>query len=478
MLVATARRRAAGEFALLGYPPQLLTRPIEWDVDHRAGSRWPRRHGLMTDYRYHPVGDPKWVWELNRLQHIPLLLAAWLVAEDDSLAESAIADLLGWIAADSPGQGIAWANAFEPGLRAMSMALALDALRSDGCRLTRCYRPVAESLSRHVAWIERFPSLHSSANNHRLGELCGVIVADALVPELSIPVQLERALDELRLRCAEQFAPDGGNREQAFGYAVFATDMLLLAASSLSAAGRNVPRWLSDTLRRSGRALELQLGGDDDPEPRYGDCDDGRCADLDGLPRRTARTLCDALAARSGDDRIARCARSCATTVWLTGSVSQPAARRAQGKAGCYPRVDLLFSGARVLRSCSTAARTDSVRFMRTGMRTPSTLGSPTQAWKSSVIRGQGATTARRGSGTRSAVPRSMPPLQWTDATKVRSQGRSCGRASPVRRSTRWTSSGVGRPHPTTDTSGSLRESCTTGAFTWSKTAWSRSAIR
>ena len=72
-LVATAQRRAAGEFALLGYPPQLHARPIEWDTDRSTGSRWPRRHGLMTDYRHHPVGDPKWVWELNRLQHIPLL---------------------------------------------------------------------------------------------------------------------------------------------------------------------------------------------------------------------------------------------------------------------------------------------------------------------------------------------------------------------------------------------------------------------
>src|SRR5690348_16669434 len=74
LLVATASRRAAGEFALLGYPPQLLARPIEWDRDKGSGRRWPRCHGLMTDYRHHPVGDPKWVWELNRLQHIPLLL--------------------------------------------------------------------------------------------------------------------------------------------------------------------------------------------------------------------------------------------------------------------------------------------------------------------------------------------------------------------------------------------------------------------
>src|SRR5437870_1090511 len=78
-----------------------------------TGNRWPRRHGLMTDYRHQRIGDPKWIWELNRLQHVPLLLAAWLVTGDDALAEAAIADLLGWIELDTPGYGIPWANAFE-----------------------------------------------------------------------------------------------------------------------------------------------------------------------------------------------------------------------------------------------------------------------------------------------------------------------------------------------------------------------------
>jgi hypothetical protein len=323
-LVCTARRRAAGEFALLGYPAEVLGRPIAWDLDARSGRRWPRRHGMLTDYRHDPLGDPKWAWELNRLQHIPLLLAAWLVDGDGRLADVAVADLTGWVESDEPGYGIAWANGFEPGLRAMSMALSIDALRSDQDRLAGCFRPVVDSLSRHIAWVEQFPSLHSSANNHRLGELCGVIVADALVPELGARADADRALKELRLRCTEQFAPDGGNREQAFGYAVFATDMLLLAASSLDAAGRRAPGWLDDTLRRSGRALAAQMD-EVDPEPRYGDCDDGRCADLDGNSRRTGRALCDALAARFDDDGLARSGEPCASTVWLTGTTAAAA---------------------------------------------------------------------------------------------------------------------------------------------------------
>jgi hypothetical protein len=353
-LLAAARRRASGEFTLLGCPPRILERPILWDRPPAAGRRWPRRHGMLTDYRHDPVGDPKWTWELNRLQHIPLLLAAWLVEGDDALADVAVADLLSWVESDEPGHGIAWANGFEPGLRAMSMALSIDALRSDQGRLASCFGPAADSLSRHIAWIEQFPSLHSSANNHRLGELCGVIVADALLPELSARADADRALAELRRRCAEQFAPDGGNREQAFGYAVFATDMLLLAASCLDAAGRRAPGWLDDTLRRSGRALAAQMD-EVDSEPRYGDCDDGRCADLDGSPRRTGRALCDALAARFDDDVLAQSGEPSASTVWLTGTTTRTAPSASRPRQSCL----LAQTGLVILRSEQTTVMFD-----------------------------------------------------------------------------------------------------------------------
>lgn len=291
---AAARRFADGEFQFLGAEPIILERPLAYETDPVSGERWPRRHGLMLDYRSTTVGDPKWIWELNRLQHIPALLAAALLADDDRLAQIAVADLWIWLSQAAPGQGIAWSNAYEPGLRAISLALALDALRDDRIGEPGLRDALCRSLRRHVRFIERYPSLYTSANNHRVGELVGVIVAGVLAPELGLAAHASRALEELGRRCDEQFAPDGSHREQAFGYAVFTAELVLLAAGVLERAGRPVPTWLDAVSDRVAVALATQLGAGD-PEPRYGDRDDGGPTLL-GIPAtRSGRSLLSAL---------------------------------------------------------------------------------------------------------------------------------------------------------------------------------------
>ena len=40
--------------------------------------------------------DPKWIWELNRLQHLPWLAQAWLFTGDERYAE-ALDQLDAWI---------------------------------------------------------------------------------------------------------------------------------------------------------------------------------------------------------------------------------------------------------------------------------------------------------------------------------------------------------------------------------------------
>ncbi len=47
----------------------------------------------------------KWIWELNRLQHLPLLAQAWLVTDDDRYADAALDDLDSWMSANPPGHG-------------------------------------------------------------------------------------------------------------------------------------------------------------------------------------------------------------------------------------------------------------------------------------------------------------------------------------------------------------------------------------
>lgn len=337
-----------GRFQLLGYPPVALDRPIRYDVDPFTGRAWPARHGLLVDYRSSDVGDPKWAWELNRLQHVPLLLSVALYTGEEPLVSCAVGDLEAWLCAERFGRGIAWSNGYEPALRAISAALAVDALRSLPEHHSVA-RAAIRSLSEHVRWIRRYPSLFSSANNHRIGELAGIIVSACLVPEIEADAEPE--LCELRLRCAEQYAGDGGHREQSFGYAVFTTELLVTAVAALEARRGRAPDWLRNVVASARDAISLQVG-EIDPEPRFGDRDDGGPLLLSATGGRSGRSLLATIDHWQGRD--VREGDLDPTAVWLFGERKSETPRRRSDTSGILEE-----SGIVVLRRGATTATVD-----------------------------------------------------------------------------------------------------------------------
>ena len=83
------------------------------------------------------------------------------------------------------------------------------------------------SLWQHGRWITRDPSTHSSANNHRIGELVGLAALALLAPELRSAERWERlAIEGLEVEAGKQILPDGVGAEQSFAYQLFVVDLL------------------------------------------------------------------------------------------------------------------------------------------------------------------------------------------------------------------------------------------------------------
>jgi hypothetical protein len=121
--------------------------------------------------------------------------------------------------------------------------------------------------------VGRYLSFGSSANNHLLGELAGLIAALSRWPQAA---PLAPPLDDLARRFAReimaQFAPDGGNREQAFHYHLFALELCLHARSALAALGRPLPAEAESRLRAATAFLSGLCPPSDGWD--YGDSDD------------------------------------------------------------------------------------------------------------------------------------------------------------------------------------------------------------
>jgi hypothetical protein len=312
----------AGRVGLLGYPEVELE--PEFDRDHFTGRRWPDQHGKLLDYRTAQYGDPKWIWELNRCQELPLLCVAWLLSGEERYARTALERMLAWLGGSSPGRGIAWSNGFEAGLRGISFALSFDALRGSKQLDADHARRILLGLWQHGRYIVQDHSFGSSANNHLVGEAAGLATIALLAPELRASDSwLRRALSWLDGESDRQILPDGTGAEQAFTYHLFVVDLLLLVVALLEARGRTVPLAIRAALERSADALALQVGPGE-PDPAYGDSDDGRAFVLDGADARTAAGVAASLASCLGHGGAKRLAgRPDAASLLLFGEAGR-----------------------------------------------------------------------------------------------------------------------------------------------------------
>ena len=321
-IIERAELVLAAKTSALGYAvTSAQLRGCDLDRDPASSYMGPPAHGKRLDFRSAPA-NPKAVWEVNRCQELPVLAAASLLSGEPRYEEAAVSTFMSWIEQQIPGRGIAWANGFEAGIRAISLALAYDALVSRRESDSNFHEAVLGSLWQHARWIERDPSTHSSANNHRIGELVGLLAVARLAPELPEAERwTDSALEGLRREAAAQILPDGAGAEQAFAYTLFVVDLFLVAVALLDATGLKPPDELTCALERAGDALWAQLGRPGEPDPTYGDADDGRAVRLDGLDTRHARGVAAAIAARTGNARAKTVAqRLDATALWLFGS--------------------------------------------------------------------------------------------------------------------------------------------------------------
>ena len=277
LAVATAAAETlAGRYTALGcqWPerePVSLFPPNLWRLDPITQSLWPgsETYAFDIDFRRDGArGDIKYVWEINRLQVLPVLAAHHLL-ESDQTSLSAIEAALGsWHEANPPFGGVGWASGIEVALRAISTILVLDMV---GDRLSETSRRQAgQILSASAFWLPRFPSRFSSANNHLVAELAGeYLIGRALGHNADRPWrQLLSELDK-------QILPDGSGAEQTPTYAAFTAELVLLSALAAREAGMPLPQPATARLAEFADFIAW-LG----QNAEFGDNDEGRVVTL------------------------------------------------------------------------------------------------------------------------------------------------------------------------------------------------------
>jgi len=275
----------AGDFCLLGqrWPSPAGDRPWyaqdgAWHRDPVTGDLWPGKgtFAFQVPYRHERRrGDVKFVWELNRLQILQVLTVAD--------AAEAVPDMLeSWMHANPPFEGINWASGLEAASRVLSLLVAFSLMGPSLRR--RLDLSARRFLAAHIYWIARYPSLHSSANNHRVAELAALLIASVCAPGLAgTAFHVERSLGELEQVALDLFHSDGVGAEQSPTYAAYSLEWFALAGLAAEKVGRRFSAGVR--LRLHDAAAHLRMMMDDTGRvPRIGDDDEGR-AIASQLPR-------------------------------------------------------------------------------------------------------------------------------------------------------------------------------------------------
>ena len=269
---------AGGFFALGREWPQDSGHPWRGDAwlrDPVTGKNWPGAETFSFDveYRHNPeFGDVKYVWEANRLQFLQPVAA--LAADDPTRARFAIDTVLAWMDANPPFMGINWTSGIELALRLVSLAVVVAGA---GHALTEAERGrFAQFIAAHAEWLARFPSLYSSANNHRVAEGLGLTVAGLLAPDLpESPHWRDEGRKILETAAAEQFHDDGVGVEQSPTYAAFTLEMLCVGALLLNETPRALGAEWFAKIGKVAPALHAMLD-ETGTAPHIGDDDEGR----------------------------------------------------------------------------------------------------------------------------------------------------------------------------------------------------------
>ena len=119
-VIANAKNILAHRFPLLGVTIDTGT-DIEWRKDYAhnktSGTSYFRRIPYLA---FSAVGDHKFIWELNRHQHLVLLAQAHLFTGAPEYSAEIFAQLESWLIQNPFQRGINWASALEVAFRALS----------------------------------------------------------------------------------------------------------------------------------------------------------------------------------------------------------------------------------------------------------------------------------------------------------------------------------------------------------------------
>ena len=255
--------------------------PINWHLDPKTGKQWPLIFWGDIDYRDgQTVGGIKFAWELNRLQHLPLLAMAFQMTQEGKYRDEIFEQLQSWLDSNPYPKGINWISGIEIGIRIVNLIYSLKLLGEE-CLSGRQQEVLAELIWLSGRHLYQYPSKYSSCANHAVAEALGLFAAGLCFPGMEGAAKWKKlGKSVLEREVTRQIYPDGSGFEHSVSYLQFVSELLLVYLLLGREYGEPCGEHVSERLKASFQFMSsiVDVNGN---HPCIGDGDDGCLLKLD-----------------------------------------------------------------------------------------------------------------------------------------------------------------------------------------------------
>lgn len=272
---SVARDLLEHRFTFFSFKRKYLGKTMEWNRDYKNNKAAPLNYSRDIDYRdFSKVGDYRYIWEMNRHQHLISLAKTYYLTGNNEYKNEVIQQITSWINSNPYMKGINWASALEVGIRLIAWSWVWYFIGEEEERFKRFW---LENIYKHCHFISRNFSKYSSANNHLIGEAAALFIASIVWPfERKSDEWQKKAYEILIQEIEKQNYSDGVNKEQSTAYQQFVLDFFLLAGLLGEKNGIRFPHTYWQMLERMLDFIASVMDRNGNI-PLIGDSDDG-CA--------------------------------------------------------------------------------------------------------------------------------------------------------------------------------------------------------
>jgi len=207
-----------------------LGKKINWHLDCKTGKEWPKKFWYDINPKSSEMGDIKYVWELNRHQHLPLLGIAYLLTGKEKYAEEVFSQLKDWMEENPPYYGVNWTSPLEASIRIVFWIITLSFIGNYRYLEKEILLDIIKYIFLQAEFVYRYRSKYSSANNHLIGEAAGLFISGIFLKHFKTATRWIKSGYKILIEEIEkQTYNDGVNKEQTISYQSFVLDFFLLS---------------------------------------------------------------------------------------------------------------------------------------------------------------------------------------------------------------------------------------------------------